>query len=217
MTRSQCRQIAAGYQRRKEMKLSKILGVVAVAALALMAFASTASATTLDKEGVKQNATVTIHATLLSGSSILLADTSNFFANTCTESTFHLHTNSFTAAGSNPIGGPILAMTLGKCKEEPVVIDTLGSLTVSWISGTTNGTVRSIGAKVTSPSPFGALTCTTAASPGTDIGTLTGAPSATGNATLDINAVTNCGFFLPSAKWTGTYEVTSPLGLRVTE
>ena len=50
------------------------------------------------------------------------------------------------------------------------------------------------------PSPFGTLTCTTS---NTDIGTLTGVKE--GNATMDINAVLNCGAFLPSAKWEGTY------------
>jgi len=33
---------------------------------------------------------------------------------------------------------------------------------------------------------------------------------------MDINGVLNCGFFLPSAKWEGTYTVTSPEGLGVT-
>jgi hypothetical protein len=72
--------------------------------------------------------------------------------------------------------------------------------------------VRSIGAKITSPSPFGALTCVTAASPGTDIGVITGVAS--GNATEDINAVLNCGII--TAKLTGTYVTTSPGGLGIT-
>ncbi|HEV2858714.1 MAG TPA: hypothetical protein VGW80_09965 [Solirubrobacterales bacterium] len=200
------------------MKLTKILGVVAAAAMALMAFASTASATTLEVGGVKQPGPVTIHATLESGSSAILKDTAGAFANTCTESTVEGHTESpYTAAGTNPIGGPITTLTFSKCTEEPVVVDLPGRLTVSWIKGTTNGTIRSIGAKVTSPSPFGALTCVTATSPGTDIGTLTGKPLSSEHATIDINAVLNCGFFLPSAKWEGTYTATSPTGLAVTE
>jgi hypothetical protein len=191
------------------MKFTKILGVAAAMALALMAFAGTASATTLATKGVAENGKVTISASLKSGTSALLADTNNFFANTCLASTVAGNTTVFTGTPS----GPITSLTFSKCTEEPVVVDTTGSLSVTQIAGTTNGTVRSIGAKVTSPSPFGALTCTTAASPGTDIGTLTGVKE--GTATMDINAVLNCGFFLPSAKWTGTYTVTSPANLGV--
>jgi hypothetical protein len=185
------------------MKLTKILGVVAIAALALMAFASTASATTLETNGTPVNASETIKASLKSSTSALLSDTAGFFANTCTASTVEGKTEgTFTAA---TIGGKISALTFTSCKEEPVVVDAAGELTITNIAGTTNGTVRSIGAKVTTPSPFGNLTCVTVASPGTDIGTLTGVAS--GSATMDINAALNCGSI--TAKWTGTYTITS--------
>jgi hypothetical protein len=195
----------------KEMKITKILGVVAVAALALMAFASAASATTLEKNGVKVTTNSTIHAT--NEGSILLSATGGGLANTCTESTVEGTT---TNATGTTVGGPISVLSFKKCTKEEVVVDAAGSLTIENIKiktenneehPTTNGTVRSIGAKVTVPSFFGALTCVTAASPGTDIGTFTG--TASGNGTMDINAVLNCGFFLPSAKWEGTYAVTS--------
>jgi hypothetical protein len=78
-----------------------------------------------------------------------------------------------------------------------------GTLSIEAISGTTNGTLRSNGATVTVPSPFGTLTCTTS---NTDIGTLTGTSSFI--AVIDVNAVLNCGFFIPSARWEGTYNVT---------
>jgi hypothetical protein len=202
------------------MKLSKILGVVAVAALALMAFASTASATTLAIGGVKKNEAITIHATLKSGTSALLEDTAGFFANTCTESTVHGVTSVFTGTVSGPITDEVkegktvvTGLTFGSCKENPVVVDKPGSLTVENIAGTTNGTVRSIGAEVTSPSPFGQLNCKTAASPGTDIGILTGVAKTTEHATMDINASLNCGAI--TAKWTATYTVTTPTGLGV--
>jgi hypothetical protein len=191
------------------MKLTKILGVVAVAAMALMAFAGTASATTLEKEGVKQTGAVTIKSSLKSGTSALLSDTAGFFANTCTASNVEGTTSVFTGT---TVSGAISALSFTSCATEPVTVDTKGSLSVENIAGTTNGTVRSIGAKVTVPSPFGLLTCVTAASPGTDIGTLTGVK--TGNATMDINAALNCGSI--TAKWTGTYTVTSPVGLGVT-
>jgi hypothetical protein len=43
------------------MKLTKIIGTVAAAVLALSALASTASATTLETNGVKQSGAVEIH------------------------------------------------------------------------------------------------------------------------------------------------------------
>jgi hypothetical protein len=58
------------------MKLSKILGAAAIAALALMAFAGTASATTLDTNGVLKTTSTTLHATLQSGTEAKLTDTS---------------------------------------------------------------------------------------------------------------------------------------------
>jgi hypothetical protein len=193
------------------MKLSKIITAAAVAAMALMAFASTASATTLSVGGVKQNKAVTIEATIKSGGSALLTDTAGFAANTCTSSTVKGSTTSFTSAGTAPIGGPLSTLSFSGCTEGNPTVDAAGSLTVEWIKGTTNGTVRSNGAKVTVPSFFGTLTCTTS---NTDVGTLTGV--AAGNATFDINAVLSC-TVISTAKWSGTYTVTSPAGLGVEE
>lgn len=194
------------------MKFTKILGVVAVAALALMAFASTASATSLEIKGVKATTDVTIEATIKSGTSALLTDTSKFFANTCTSSKVVGNDSTSTGGSGKKVEGPITTLEFSSCKEEPVKADINGSLTVENITGTTNGTVRSIGAEVTSPSPFGQLDCKTVAAPGTDIGTITGVAS--GSATMDISATMNCGAI--TAIWSGTYSVTSPEGLGVT-
>jgi hypothetical protein len=190
---------------------NKHIGAAALSAVALLAFAaSSASATTLETGGVKRES-VTVTKTLRTGTSIILKDTSGAFANTCTSVHEHWDADGFTLA---KVGLIRTSTTISKCTEEPIVVDTTGTGSIEWISGTTNGTVRSVGAKFTSPSPYGSLTCTTAASPGTDMGTLTGV--AAGNATMDINAVLNCGFFLPSAKLEGSLTVTSPTGLGVT-
>jgi hypothetical protein len=198
------------------MKYLKILGLAAVAAMALTAFAaSTASATTLEVKGVKQTGSTAISASLEPGTSALLQLTSGAFANTCTASSVTgATTTPFTVAGSGAIKGTISALTFTKCTTETVKTDAAGTLTVEWIKGSpTNGTVRSQNAEVTVPSPLGALNCKTGA--GVDIGTLTG--KATGQATMDINAVLNCGIFASSATWTGSYVVTSPEGLGVVE
>jgi hypothetical protein len=183
----------------KEMKITKILGAAAVAALALMAFAGTASATTLANEGAPINKAVTIHAT--AESSILLSATGGGFANTCTESTV-LGTTTTPFSGAR-VGGEVATLSFGNCAN-PVTVHKGGYLEIENITLTTNGTVFSKNAEVTTGSPFGTLTCKTAAS-GTHIGTFTGGVVGT----MDINAVLNCGFFLPSAKWEGKYSVTS--------
>ncbi|HWI97045.1 MAG TPA: hypothetical protein VNS60_13350 [Solirubrobacterales bacterium] len=208
------------------MKYLKMLGLAAVAAMALTAFgAGTASATTLATSGTAENASITIEASIKPGTSAVLRTTGGLFANTCTESNVLGKTVApFTKAPTEEepkarIGGPIETLTFKKCSEEEVKVDENGELDIEWISGTTNGTVRSKGAKVTVPSPFGKLTCTTGA--GTDIGTLTGVTKAqeeaeppVKHATMDINGVINCGI-IPSALWQGTYTVTGPTGLGV--
>jgi hypothetical protein len=195
------------------MKLTKILGVVAIAALSLMAFASTASATTLEVKGAKQVGVITIKASLKSGTSVILADTSGFFVNTCTTSSIEVSDS--TQQDAIAVEGPISILSWGTtatpCKEGNPTVDRTGSLSVEWLNGTTQGTVKWHNAKVTVPSDLGTLTCTTP-EVGTDIGTLTGVAS--GNATLDVNAVIPCGI---DVRWTGTYAVTSPEGLGVVE
>jgi hypothetical protein len=193
------------------MKYLKMLGLAAVAAMALMAIgAGSASATTLEVKGVAQSGAVEITASLEAGTSALLQTTSGAFANTCKESHVSGKTSVFTGAA---VSGPINSLTFTNCTTSPVVVDEKGSLSVERIGSTTNGTVRSSGAKVTVPSPLGTLTCITGTN--VDIGTLTGVKE--GNAKVDVHAVLNCGFVSPSTTWDAAYTVTSPAGLGVTE
>jgi hypothetical protein len=187
------------------------LGALATTLIALGGVSS-ASATFLEVGGAAKNEEVKLEASLKAGTFLNLTDTGGGFINRCTASTVEGKTEApFTGT---TVGGKVSALSFSSCLKEGVVVDQAGSLSVEHIAGTTNGTVRSVGAQVTVPSSLGTLTCVTAASPGTDIGTLTGVAS--GNATMDINAVLNCGFFLPSAKWEGSYSVTSPGGLGIT-
>jgi hypothetical protein len=190
------------------MKLSKMFGLLAVAALALMAFASTASATTtLETNGVKQTSVIELNSSL-SGSAVL-KDTSGAFANTCTSSSV-IGKDSTSTTGAT-VSGPISTLSFSNCTHSPVVVDAAGTLSVENISGTTNGTLRSSGAKVTTPvTIFGSVVTATCTTENTDIGTLKGVAS--GSATIEINAVLNCGSFLPSAKWEGKYVTTTSTG-----
>jgi hypothetical protein len=191
------------------MKYIKILGLAAVAAMALMAFAGSASATTLEKEGATQSGAVEINASIEPETSAILEDTNKLTQDTCLASTAVGTTTTTTGAS---VGGPISSLTFSECTHTTHVLAN-GNLSVSRIGSTTNGTVTSSGAEVTVKSTvFGvSIVCKTGA--GVDIGTLTG--TASGHATMDINAVVNCGSFVPTAKWTGSYIVTSPTGLGV--
>jgi hypothetical protein len=192
------------------MKYVKMLGLAAVAAMALMAVvgAGTASATTLEVGGVAKNSSVTIEASLKSGTSAILKDEFGTTTDTCTVSTVKGSTVSpFTGA---TVGGPLSALTFSSCTHTTTVISK-GSLSVAWTSGT-NGTVSSKGAEVTVQSTFFGASAVCKTGEGTAIGTATGVAS--GNATIDINAKINCGI-LGAASWTGTYSVTSPAGLGV--
>jgi hypothetical protein len=188
----------------------KIFGPAALAAMALMAFtASSATATTLEVKGTKQTSTVT-WIWSFAGVGLLFEDTSGLVLNTCTAST--AEGKDSTATTGTTVSGPVSSLTFSSCTEGSITVDAAGSISIENISGTTNGTVRSIGMKFTTPSPLGTLTCVTAASPGTDIGTLTGVAS--GKAKVDINAALNCGII--TARWVDVYVLTGPEGLGVT-
>lgn len=198
------------------------LGPALLAALALMALAGAggASATTLEVEGTPKNEAVAITATLAEGSSMELKTTSGGFANTCTAS--HVRGATASPFSDTGVGGPLNELSFGTCTNEKIVVHKPGNLRFAWVSGTTNGTVTSSGAEVTVPSPIGNLNCKTGA--GIDIGTLTGVTKAQEeaefpirHATLHLNVVINCGFLVPSAKWAGSYTLTSPTGLGVAQ
>jgi hypothetical protein len=194
------------------MKFAKMLTVVPAVLLALMGLASTASATTLEVNGVAQAKSVTLSASLKAGISTMLTDTFGSLPplNTCGVSAIQMTTSVVTGS---TVSGPVkIGPTFESCTEGNAVVDTLGTFTIERIAGTTNGTLRSIGTKVTWSSSIGPLTCITSSTTGTDLGLLTGVAS--GNATLDINAVLSCGPV--DTKWQGTYTVTSPTGLGVT-
>jgi hypothetical protein len=189
----------------------KMIGLAALAAMALMAVAAgSASATTLEIHGVTKNSSVSLEASLKAGSSAILRQTSADFVDTCTSSTVKGATSTFTGT---TVSGGISTLTFGNCTHTTHVHKP-GSLSVEHIKNTTNGTVRSSGAQVTVQSTtFGAtLNCT---ANNTHLGVLTGTADTTKHASLKINAVVNCGFFVPSALWEGEYTVTSPTGLGV--
>lgn len=190
-------------------QLKRIAGVaLAAAALAVTVGAGSASATTLEEGGTTQNRSVEINLRLASFTKSVLSRTDGSLANECAESSVWAFTTSpYTGA---TVTAPVSSLSFTNCTR-PVSVHFSGTLHVAHIAGTTDGTVSSSGAQVTVGSPFGTLTCSTGF--GVDIGRLTG--KSWGWSTLDVNAVLNCGFLVPSATWKATYETTHAPGLGV--
>lgn len=194
------------------MKHLKKIGLIGVAAMALAAFAaSSASATVLEVKGAtKEKEPVTITGSLEPNTSALLQTTSGGFANTCTSS--HLKMKTVEPFRAETIGGPISELWLSSCTTEKVEVHQPGSLDIKARLGTTNGTLTWTNGDLRIPSPVGTLICKSSA---VDIGVLTGKES--GQATIDLSAVLNCGLLVPSLTWIASYVITSPEGLGVEE
>ena len=202
------------------MKYLKILGLAAVAAMALTAFmgAGTASATGLWKYTTPSaNDTLgvgtTITASLEPGDSAILRDTGGLANDTCTSSHVHGTIEKDTTSGVHP-SGALTELTFGGCSHTTTVL-AKGELEITNIAGTTDGTVTSRGARVTVKSTVFGISCIANTGAGTIIGSLTGAKSATGHATMDINGVITLENGCGDSTWTGKYTVTSPTGLTV--
>lgn len=192
------------------MSCFKKLGLAGLILMAVMAWAGVgaATATTLEIGTAKQNNAVTVKASLAAGSSTLFKSLWTGTINTCTGSEMTAKTEgTFTAS---VIGGKVSKLTFFNCTHTTKVLSP-GNLSIAWTAGT-NGSVSSSGAEITMFSTIWgvSLVCRTLA--GTKIGTLTG--SSSGHATLDINALLDCGIESEVA-WTGTYSVTAPTGLGV--
>jgi hypothetical protein len=198
------------------MKYLKMIGIAAVAAMALMAFASAASATELYSSGVTQGKGTKIVAGLTVGTSAVLETTAGEPLATCTISGVE---GEITEAGgaSATTKGKITSLTWGKSGEGcTTTVHTLktSTLEVHHITGTNNGTVTANAGTSVTLNLFG-VSCVYGSTTGITLGTLTG-----GNpAVLDINALVGKeegGFLCPSsARWTGSYTVSSPNPLLV--
>lgn len=192
------------------MKYLKILGLAAIAAAALMAFAGSASATVLTSPaGTKLPAGTVVHAE--AESIVKLA--AGFGNIECEESTISGKTGQ---AEAPEITGAIETLTFGKCNCTVAVLKT-GSLGIS-VSTSPNGSVKGTGSEVTT-SCFG-LHCIWTTN-GTSLGTLTGSPNATTDATFDISAQiprsggTGGAFCGKEGTWSGSYKITQPTPLIV--
>lgn len=190
------------------MKISKVLGLLAVTAAALMAFVATASATTLTSPlGTVYTGTIKAHSshTELHGP---------FTSVTCStsevEGKVEKHGNTTTAGGKiskltfTGCNFPVKVLKSGSLEIHPKVHEAAGVLVT--------GTVTSSGAEITIETSIASCIFTTS---GTDVGTFTGSNDTGGAAKLDIEsaAIPRTGhsiFCGSSGQWTGSYTVTSP-------
>jgi hypothetical protein len=196
------------------MKVTKLLAFIAAAALALMGLAANASATTLETNGVKKSEAISWEAT--AKTSLRMTDTTGAFLNTCLNGA--IGTTDTTPFSGTTVSGPITRLVIGlPCTHLPIVIDRVGRISIEWIKGTTNGTVRMTETEWTLPMTiFGGLITARCTTNNTDMGTFTGAGSG-GTSTIDFNAVLDCGQIFPSTRWEATYVVTGGHAIGVVE
>jgi hypothetical protein len=197
------------------MRQLKIFSIAVAAAMALTAFlgVGTAGASSIKVFGASTSlpAGTVIEASLEAGNSTVLEDSFGFTAVTCTGSSWAATISRVTPTGQPK--GSFSALNFIPCGHT-VDVESRGELEIRNIAGTTNGTVFWSGAKVKVFSTLLNQSCIANTGTGTDLGTLTGAPSASGKATLDMNALMPLeGCSASSARWTGKDDVSKPLGL----
>jgi hypothetical protein len=200
------------------MKYAKMLGLLAIAAAALMAFAGVASATTLTSPA---GTTYTSTIKAASEGKTTLHNASLGVSVSCEESNVEgkveSHGSGVTA------GGKVTTLTFTKCGADTVTVLAPGSLEVHNISGTSNGTLTSVGAEITIKNAATGVSCTYKTGPApsaTDIGTLTSSATTGKTATLDIasSIIPRSGDSIlcgSKGEWTGSYVVNTPDSLLV--
>lgn len=201
------------------MRYVKILGLAAVAAAALMAFvgAGTASATVLCSTntspcpaGQKWPLGTQIEFTVATGTSASWLGTEGEAISTCTGGKLKGEiTNSGSATEAVKI--KVSEDTWSSCTFSTVSLE-LGSLEVTNISGTSNGSIKmSSGFKFTMNNAITG-SCVYGSGTGIELGTLKGGGSK--EAGIDVNAVLGqgTGICCPSAKWSEHYTLTGPSG-----
>lgn len=194
------------------MKL-KVFGLTGFCVAALLALSvSSASATTFEIQEVTYNQSTLVSLSLAPGTTLTLkTPTGEYLINTCKESQLEGITTS--PYSDSTVTMPLTNLTFSGC-QRMMTVHKPGQLYLEHIPGSTDGTVVWENAELTftfGSGQYPTPVCKTGA--GVDIGIFTG--TNTGQATLDVNAVINCGFLFPALVWKGTYVVTLPSGLGV--
>lgn len=202
------------------MKPLKNLGLLAIAVAALTAFAATGTASATVLCGNNSGTTKCTEA-YAEGTEIQAVNegtttlTTSFTNIECSESTVG---GKVTNPGgkSTAVSGNVETLTFSKCNCEVNVIKN-GTLSITQIAGTDNGTLSSSGAEVTASCStiFGTVHCIYSTN-ATDLGTLTGGnPAKMDISSANIPRLTTSGLCAEKANWDATYKVTRPTPLYV--
>jgi hypothetical protein len=196
----------------------KKIGLPAVASMALwLLVTSAASATELYKNTTPNpNDTLglatELQLTLMPGSRLLLESTFStpYIAATCEETELGGKVETAGGESSHP-SGALSTVKFASCTDA-FIIETKGTFEVQHIAGTTNGTLFVKGLKFKYQETFLGFQCQVVVNGA--FGTITGATSATGHATVDVVANVErpvCG----AARIKATFTVAKPTGLIV--
>lgn len=197
----------------RKMRHLKILGLLAIAAAALLAFTASASATEATAPAG------TVYTKTLKGENVGAITFHGITDITCQKSTLE---GSIEQHGPAVTGkGKGINFTWSECGSAHISTVSTGTIEVHSV-GSGNGTITSTGTRGTllMTTIFGPVHCVYETN-NTDLGTVTGATSDTGHATIHLNAVIPvdpkassalCG---ESGQLTATGKVTTPTGLRV--
>lgn len=195
------------------MKYVKMLGLLAMAAAALMAFAGTASATTITSD---TGSTPTINA-----ESVGYATLHNAVGSISCKSSV---TGAVASHGAGvPASGEISTLSFTGCTNGTVHSEektghveapfgSAGSLSITGVAPTGNGTLTSSGATVV-VTMFG-QTCGYSTN-NTHIGTVTGGTHAVLTITAKLTRHSGGFFCGTTGNWTGEYKVTHPTNLLI--
>jgi hypothetical protein len=196
------------------MKYLKTLRLATLAAMAVMAFigAGTASATELYSGATTLKVGTVIDATLTG--SISLTTTEGTILDTCTGGTVK---TSITSTGSSTGTGKTKteAVTWSGCSEPTTTIALGSGGEIHWISGTHNGTMTSLGGREVTVNTTIFGSCVYAVEAGKSEADVHGTTLNNGKMAVDSIAMRKSGLCPSSARWIGTYEITSPSPLNV--
>jgi len=200
------------------MRYIKMLGLAAVAAAALMAFvgASTASATVLCKTTTNGAPTCPANQAYPAGTAVhAVSETkpvlTSFINVECAEATVQ-GTTDIEGEKGKPVTGKVSELKFIEPCNCAVKVLKNGSLSISWLSATNNGSLSSSGAEVTIEcnTIFGKVHCIYETS-STPLGTLTGGEEATMDIeSANIPRLKTDSLCAEKANWDVKFKVTTP-------
>jgi hypothetical protein len=204
-----CHELVAASQ---EIGMNDVRSIVIFGGMvfSMLAFtANSASATTLEVNGVTQNNSLSLLLTEKSGTTEIIKDDGGFSETTCTGTEMEAKTESpYTASA---VQAKVSKLAFTGCTHSVAVIKP-GRIRIIWTSGTTNASMLWLDFEWAVVSTIFGVKCNVKSESAVAAGTLTGVSS--GNAIWDLNMGLNMGV-CGNGSLTGTWAMTKPSGLGV--